>query len=91
MELAIIIFCVWIISGIISNKLLHGWEFYDLYPTYPILGTPVERWNESTEDRNKFTFDVLIWILGPIGLIPSIIVYGIPAKFKMFKLFRTKI
>lgn len=92
MELLIIVISTWIISVIISIKLRHGWEYYYLYPKYPFLGSPNKLWNDSIDHKTTiFDNGILEWLFGPIGLFVSLIVYGIPTNFKMFKFSRTKI
>ena len=43
----------------IDYKIRHGWIYHNLYPVYPVLGTPDEQWNRSIE---KFGL-VKNWVL----------------------------
>lgn len=90
----------WIICGVLTTKIRHGWIYHNLYPVYPVLGTPDEQWNRSIEKFGLVkNWSPLIYelIFGPFSLIGILITSiitinpNISKKIKMFKYFPTKI
>lgn len=74
--LAIVV--AWIGAGVLNAGMIGGWRYYDLYPQYPMLGTPDEQWDEAGPDHQMW---FIAFLGGVFGLLICPFMFGTRLKY----------